>query len=108
MTDLDAHRDVESRNAAQRPRAEAAVQRVRGLAESWATQPNDYDEGTEQQAEDGKAIPRALDGDDDELALHGIPTHAVEPTADFADLVAALRASVEAAKRRREARESGS
>ena len=42
--------------------AEQTIQRVRGLAEAWATQPNDYDEDTEQQIEDGKAILRALDG----------------------------------------------
>ena len=42
--------------------AEATVQLVRGMAESWATQPTDYDEDTEQQIEDGRAILRALDG----------------------------------------------
>lgn len=42
--------------------AEATVRRVRRLAESWATQPTDYDEDTEQQIEDGRAILRALDG----------------------------------------------
>ncbi len=42
--------------------AEQVVRRVRGMAEAWATQPTDYDEGTEQQIEDGKAILRALDG----------------------------------------------
>ena len=42
--------------------AEQVVRRVRGMAEAWATQPTDYDEDTEQQIEDGKAILRALDG----------------------------------------------
>ena len=42
--------------------AEQVVRRVRGMAESWATQPTDYDEDTEQQIEDGRAILRALDG----------------------------------------------
>ena len=40
----------------------SAIERVRGMAEAWATQPTDYDEDTEQQIEDGKAILRALDG----------------------------------------------
>lgn len=42
--------------------AEQVVRRVRGMAEAWATQPTDYDEDTEQQIEDGRAILRALDG----------------------------------------------
>jgi hypothetical protein len=39
----------------------AAVEAVRALATEWATQPNDYDEDTEQQIEDGNAILRAID-----------------------------------------------
>ena len=50
--------------AARAEAAEATVRRVRGMAEAWATQPTDYDEDTEQQIEDGKAIVRALDGGD--------------------------------------------
>lgn len=37
--------------------------RIRDLATKWATQPNDYDEDTEQQIEDGRAILALLDGD---------------------------------------------
>ena len=48
--------------AAERDRLAGAVERVRALATEWATQPNDYDEDTEQQIEDGGAILRALDG----------------------------------------------
>ena len=48
--------------AARAEAAEQAIQRVRGMAEAWATQPTDYDEDTEQQIEDGRAILRALDG----------------------------------------------
>ena len=48
--------------AAERDRLTEAVERVRALATEWATQPNDYDEDTEQQIEDGGAILRALDG----------------------------------------------
>lgn len=44
--------------------AEQAVHLVRGIADAWATQPNDYDEDTEQQIEDGRAILTALDGGD--------------------------------------------
>ena len=47
--------------AAERDRLAGAVERVRALATGWATQPNDYDEDTEQQIEDGGAILRALD-----------------------------------------------
>ena len=47
--------------AAERDRLAGAVERVRALATEWATQPNDYDEDTEQQIEDGGAILRALD-----------------------------------------------
>ena len=43
----------------------AKVERVRALATEWATQPNDYDEDTEQQIEDGGAILRALDDGSD-------------------------------------------
>ena len=48
--------------AAERDRLAGAVERVRALATEWATQPNDYDEDTEQQIEDGGAILRAIDG----------------------------------------------
>ena len=48
--------------AAERDALAAAVEAVRALATEWATQPNDYDEDTEQQIEDGGAILRALDG----------------------------------------------
>ena len=49
--------------AAERDRLAGAVERVRALATEWATQPNDYDEDTEQQIEDGGAILRALDAE---------------------------------------------
>ena len=61
----DVHVSLYSEIAMLTARADAAEQtnqRVRGLAEAWATQPNDYDEDTEQQIEDGRAILRALDG----------------------------------------------
>ena len=51
--------------AAERDRLAGAVERVRALATEWATQPNDYDEDTEQQIEDGGAILRALDDGSD-------------------------------------------
>ena len=51
--------------AAERDALAAAVERVRALATEWATQPNDYDEDTEQQIEDGGAILRALDDGSD-------------------------------------------
>ena len=51
--------------AAERDRLAEAVERVRALATEWATQPNDYDEDTEQQIEDGGAILRALDDGSD-------------------------------------------
>ena len=51
--------------AAERDRLAAAVEAVRSLATEWATQPNDYDEDTEQQIEDGGAILRALDDGSD-------------------------------------------
>ena len=50
---------------AERDRLAATVERVRALATEWATQPNDYDEDTEQQIEDGGAILRALDDGSD-------------------------------------------
>ena len=49
--------------AAERDALAGAVERVRALATEWATQPNDYDEDTEQQIEDGGAILRALDAE---------------------------------------------
>ena len=51
--------------AAERDRLAGAVERVRALATEWATQPNDYDEDTEQQIWDGGAILRALDDGSD-------------------------------------------
>ena len=56
------HEQTITELAARAEAAEATVQLVRGMAESWATQPTDYDEDTEQQIEDGRAILRALDG----------------------------------------------
>ena len=49
--------------AVERDALAATVERVRALATEWATQPNDYDEDTEQQIEDGGAILRALDAE---------------------------------------------
>lgn len=42
--------------------AEAAVERVRALADEWANQPTDYDEDTEQQITDGRDLRAAIDG----------------------------------------------
>ena len=57
-------RDAQSDLKDERDDLAATIERVRGMAEAWATQPTDYDEDTEQQIEDGKAIVRALDGGD--------------------------------------------
>ena len=63
LQDREAQQRVRALRAEARAEAaEQAVHRVRGMAEAWATQPNDYDEDTEQQIEDGNAILRALDG----------------------------------------------
>ena len=39
----------------------AALRAVLTLADRWATQSTDYDEDTEQQIDDGKAIVRAIE-----------------------------------------------
>ena len=39
----------------------AALRAVLDLADRWATQSTDYDEDTEQQIDDGKAIVRAIE-----------------------------------------------
>ena len=48
------------------PALVAALRAVLELADRWATQSTDYDEDTEQQIDDGKAIVRAI-----EEALNG-------------------------------------
>ena len=43
------------------PALVAALRAVLDLADRWATQSTDYDEDTEQQIDDGKAIVRAIE-----------------------------------------------
>ena len=58
---------VDSLIAAVRER-DKTISQVRVMASEWADQPNDYDEDTEQQIEDGRAV----------LAALGLPLHSNE------------------------------